>query len=87
MGRSDAPLLELAPGHFIAVCDEVVLLCEGVPLNNEFSGNLIALEGLVPRHIVDLCAYLGPQLCFVHCAICLCMQCAKTSQWPARHLD
>ena len=87
MWRVDAPFLELAPCHFVAVCDEVVLLREGVPLNDKFSGNLIALERSVPRHIVDLCAYPGPQLCFVHCAIRLCMQCAKTSQWPARHLD
>ena len=40
----ESPLLELAPRHLVAVCDEVVCLGEGLPLDDEVSGDLVALQ-------------------------------------------
>ena len=69
-----ALLLELAPGHLVAVGDEVVLLGEGRPLDHKLARDLIALQRLVPRDIVNLCAYPGPQLGLIHIASCIYTQ-------------
>lgn len=67
-------LLKLTTGHLVAVSDEVVGLGEGLPVNDKLARDLVALQRLVPRHVVYLCAYPGPELCFIHCSVCLCTQ-------------
>ena len=67
-------LFELAAGHLVAVGDEVVGLGEGLPVNDKLARDLVALQRLVPRHVVDLGLDAGPQLGRIFLPVSFCAQ-------------
>ena len=73
-----ALLFELAAGHLVAVGDEVVGLGEGLPVNDKLARDLVALQRLVPRHVVDLGPDAGPQLGRIFLPVSFCMPTARS---------
>ncbi len=69
-----APLLELAAGGLVGVGEQVVVLGEGAQVHYELARDLIPLQRLASRHVIQLCSQRRPQLARVRTRSVLCFQ-------------